>query len=135
MQLEATKKAAELFPNLEESDIINLTEDDVDPEAGYAGAAFTEVEDDEEWIDWVDWDNVEAEAEASICLMETVRGAWHVLCASYKGAPMAATGKRAGARAIGGASRCGTGECAWSEGRLHDICTTLLSRTVHCMYR
>ncbi len=67
MQVEASGKVSELFPNLTDKDrvIINIVEDAPptdgagDESAGDLGQPFTETQDDEEWVDWVDWGQVQ----------------------------------------------------------------------------
>ena len=57
MQVEASGKAKELFPNLTDADrvIMDLTGSE-DEEAGDLGVPITQAEDEEEeWVDWVDW--------------------------------------------------------------------------------
>ena len=49
-----------LFPNLNVDDVaVDLTNTE-DPDADDAGAPFTQVEHNEEWVDWVDWGAVDA---------------------------------------------------------------------------
>ena len=59
MQVEASGKATELFPNLTDADrvIIDMTGSE-DEEAGDLGVPFTQTEAEEEWVDWVDWGQV-----------------------------------------------------------------------------
>jgi hypothetical protein len=54
VQVEASQKRGQLFPNLTE-------EEAEDETAGALGAPFTEVEDAEEWQDWVDWAAVDTQ--------------------------------------------------------------------------
>ena len=60
VQAEAASKVRELFPNMNVDDVaVDLTNTE-DPDADDAGAPFTQVEHDEEWVDWVDWGAVDA---------------------------------------------------------------------------
>ena len=60
VQVEASGKVKELFPNLTDADrvIIDMTGAE-DEGAGDLGVPFTETQDDEEWVGWVDWGQVE----------------------------------------------------------------------------
>ena len=63
VQAEAARKVAELFPNstltAELTVDLSATED---PDAGLAGAPFTEPEHEEEWVEWVDcWAGITTE--------------------------------------------------------------------------
>ena len=54
-------KAAELFPNLDQelnlSDATDTSATEEDSTAGNMGAAFVEIEnEEEEWEGWVDWE-------------------------------------------------------------------------------
>ena len=60
VQVEASGKVMELFPNMTADIAIDLTNTE-DAQAGYAGEPFTQAEHDEEWVDWVDWMAVEAQ--------------------------------------------------------------------------
>ena len=64
VQVEASGKVKELFPNIADVPAIDLTTGsdggacDVgaeDPKAGNLGTPFMQTEDDEEWTGWVDW--------------------------------------------------------------------------------
>jgi hypothetical protein len=64
VQVEASQKVKELFPNLKDVPAVDLTTGgdggarDVgseDKEAGELGKPFTQTEDDEEWKEWIDW--------------------------------------------------------------------------------
>ena len=56
VQLEATAKFNELFPNATKHDQIQIDlSGSEDMEAGYTGLGISEVENEEEWVDWVDW--------------------------------------------------------------------------------
>ena len=64
MQVEASRKVKEIFPNLADVPAVDLTTGgdggarDVgaeDKEAGGLDEPFTETEDDEEWTGWIDW--------------------------------------------------------------------------------
>ena len=35
-----------------------------DEQAGYVGASFVQLEDEEEWVEWVDWDSLSRACEA-----------------------------------------------------------------------
>ncbi len=66
VQVEASKKLAELFPN-RDGITIDLTDEPepelpagADEDAGHLGVPFTEPEHDEEWEEWVDWSAVGA---------------------------------------------------------------------------
>ena len=61
VQAEAARKVAELFPNYQAAGLaVDLTNTE-DPEAGLAGAPFTEPEHEEEWEGLVDWAAVAAQ--------------------------------------------------------------------------
>ena len=64
VQVEASGKVKELFPNLADVPAVDLTTGgdggvrDVgaeDKEAGELGKPFTQTEDDEEWTGWIYW--------------------------------------------------------------------------------
>ena len=64
MQVEASRKVKELFPNLADVPAVDLTTGDdggardegvEDKDAGELGKPFTQTEDDEEWKEWIDW--------------------------------------------------------------------------------
>ena len=68
VQVEASSKVKELFPNMAHVPTVDLDEEpdghvrDVgseDEEAGELGVPFTQAEDDEEWQEWIDWEDVE----------------------------------------------------------------------------
>ena len=63
VQVEATSKAKEIFPNLVHAGTVQASvvqdEGSEDLEAGYAGAPFVQPEHEEEWMEWVDWAQVE----------------------------------------------------------------------------
>tara|TARA_B110000046_G_C12836948_1_gene331887 strand:+ start:347 stop:685 length:339 start_codon:yes stop_codon:yes gene_type:complete len=81
VQLEAMGKVKELFPNLPRAVVIEHatttasvqlvldaidTTNTEDPRAANMGRAFTEVEDDEEWVGWVDWGDVRAQTAGAV---------------------------------------------------------------------
>ena len=48
-----------MFPNIVRASVITVadtTATEEDTTAGNMGAAFTEIEDEEEWMGWVDWE-------------------------------------------------------------------------------
>ena len=57
-------KRPALFPNMDPADVRDAMPA-VDDQAGYAGAAFTEAEDGEEWTGMVDWSLVSADGGSS----------------------------------------------------------------------
>ena len=59
MQVEASTKVKDLFPNLVTAELAVDVSSTDDEQAGYAGQAFTQAEHDEEWVDWVPWAVVE----------------------------------------------------------------------------
>ena len=60
VQVEATSRVKELFPNLPPlpqlvpAQVVDVATA-VDDKAGDLGRPFTETEDEEEWLEWVDW--------------------------------------------------------------------------------
>ena len=68
VQVEASSKVKELFPNMAHVPTVDLDEEpdghmrDVgseDEEAGELGVPFTQAEDEEEWQEWIDWEDAE----------------------------------------------------------------------------
>jgi len=77
VQVEAAGKALQLFPKLAKTEAAQMaalveelderTCDDApesDEQAGYVGASFVQLEDEEEWVEWVDWDSLSRACEA-----------------------------------------------------------------------
>ena len=61
-QVEATSKVTELFPNLVRATavaVVDSSATEEDATAGNAGAGFTEVEDEDEWMGWFNWDDIQ----------------------------------------------------------------------------
>ena len=63
-QVEAIRKASEIFPNLHEdmglsSDASFMVEELMNPDdEADLGAAFMDTEDEDEWREWIDWSAV-----------------------------------------------------------------------------
>ena len=61
VQIEASSRAKEIFPNLVTAQLVEDHAAAEDVAAAEPGLLFTETEDDEEWVNWVNWAEVEAQ--------------------------------------------------------------------------